>query len=120
MTWTVLLGWLLLPALLSGQAPLKDTPEMGAWNFSPEKMWEANAAGNDAFGRIAELLVSQDGHVCVRDFAKNASYLFEGNGRFVRKFALQGEQDGQLPFYLNRFCAGDQKEKVVAQLPNKS
>jgi len=116
MKWTVLLGWLLLSALFSGQAPLKDTPEKGEWNFSPEKVWGANAAGNDEFGRIAELLVSQDGHVCVRDFAKNASYLFDWNGRFIRKFALQGEQDGQLPFYLNRFRAGEQ---IVLGAPDK-
>lgn len=114
---TLFLGWLLVPVLLlSGQAPLKDNPSKGEWRFSPEKIWEAGKAGDDDFGRIAELLVSEDGRVCLRDFGKNISYLFDENGRFMKKFAPQGKEDGQLSFYLNRFWAGG---KIVLASPDK-
>jgi len=110
-------AWLLIPALmLSGQIPLKDDPSKGEWHFDPEKIWEIDKAGDDDFGRIAELLVSDKHHVYLRDFKKNISYVFDGNGRFIKKFAPQGKGDGQLPFYLNRFQAG---EKIVLAAPDK-
>jgi hypothetical protein len=114
---TLFLGWLLVAVLLlSGQAPLKDNPSKGEWRFSPEKIWEVDKAGDNDFGRVAELLVLDDGRVCLRDFGKNISYLFDGNGRFVKTFAPQGKEDGQLPFYLNRFRAGG---KIVLAAPDK-
>ena len=113
----VFVGCLILPALLvSGQALLKDGPLKGEWNFSPEKIWEAGQAGDEAFGRVAELLVLDDGSVFLRDFEKNVSYLFDKDGRFLKTFAPQGKDDGQLPFYLNRFRAGG---KIVLASPDK-
>lgn len=110
-------AWLLVPVLaVSGQIPLKDKPLKGEWRFAPEKIWEIQKAGDDDFGRIAEILVSDASDVVVRDFKKNVSYLFDSNGRFLKKFAPQGKEDGQLSFYLNRFRAGD---KIVLASPDK-
>jgi len=101
---------------LSGQVILKDNPTKGEWAFSPEKIWEVDKAGNTDFGRIAELLVSENGNIFVRDFERNVSYIFDANdGRFIKSFAAQGKEAGQLPFYLNRFSAGD---KVVLAAPD--
>jgi len=114
---TLFFGWLLIPALIvSGQISLKDKPSKGEWRFNPEKIWEISKAGDDDFGRIAELLVTDDHHVCLRDFGKNISYLFDENGHFLKKFAPQGKEDGQLSFYLNRFRAGG---KIVLAAPDK-
>jgi hypothetical protein len=103
-------------ALESGQMSLKDLPAKGEWRFNPERVWAVDTAGNDAFGRIAELLVSEEGSVCVRDFGRNVSYVFDKNGSFIKRFAPQGEEAGQLPHCLNRFRAGD---KIVLAAPDK-
>jgi hypothetical protein len=113
-------GWLLIPVLIfSGQTPMtpmKDRPLKGEWSFCPEKIWEANKAGNDDFGRIAELLVSDQGYIYIRDFEHNISYIFDEKGHFLKKFAPQGNEEGQLSRYLNRFQAG---EKIVLATPDK-
>jgi len=101
---------------LSGQVILKDEPTKGEWRFNPEKVWEVENAGGEAFGRIAELLITDKNDVFLRDFQRNVSYIFDGNGRFIKTFAAQGNGEGQLPFYLNRFQAGD---KVVLAAPDK-
>jgi len=110
-------GWLFIPVLIfSGQIPLKDNPTKGEWHFYPEKIWEINKAGDDDFGRIAELLVSDKQNIYLRDFKNNISYIFDEKGNFIKKFAPQGKEDGQLSHYLNRFQAG---EKIVLAAPDK-
>jgi len=107
----------LLPALIpAGQKTLKDKPIKGKWDFGLEKIWQVNTAGPDQFGRIAELLVSDQGNIYMRDFERNISYIFDGEGRFVKSFALQGDGPGQLSHYLNRFNAGG---KLVLASPEK-
>ncbi len=113
----LLYAWILIPILiLSGQTSMKDNPLKGEWNFYPEKIWETNKAGNDDFGRIAELLVSDKKYIYVRDFEHNISYIFNDKGHFIKKFAPQGNEKGQLSRYLNRFQAG---EKIVLATPDK-
>ncbi len=110
-------GCLFIPVLLlAGQSPLKDHPSKGNWNFDLEKIWEVDKAGDEDFGRIAELLVSEQKNIFVRDFKNNVSYIFDDGGRFVKKFAPKGNEPGQLSHYLNRFQAG---EKIVLAAPEK-
>jgi len=110
-------GWLLIPVLLfCGQTSIKDHPIKGEWNFHPEKIWEIDKAGEENFGRIAELLVSDKHNMYVRDFENNISYIFNKKGHFVRKLAPQGNGEGQLSHYLNRFLTGD---KIVLASPDK-
>ncbi len=110
-------GWLLIPILIfSGQSSMKDNPLKGEWNFHLEKIWEVDKAGDDDFGRIAELLVSDKQYIYVRDFERNISYIFNGKGHFIKKFAPQGNEKGQLSRYLNRFQAGG---KIVLATPDK-
>jgi len=111
------IGWLLIPfLLLYSQTSSKDNPIKGEWKFHPEKIWEAEKAGDADFGRIAELLVSNNHTVYVRDFENNISYIFDDNGHYINKFASQGQEEGQLSHYLNRFLAG---EKIVLAAPDK-
>lgn len=112
-----LVGCLLVPALaLPGQLTLKDSPARGGWHFNPEKIWEVERAGDHDFGRVGELLVSEHDYVCVRDFGRDISYVFDKDGTFVRAFAARGEGAGQLPLYLNRFHAGS---KIVLAAPDR-
>ncbi len=111
------LACLLIPILTCfGQILLKDQPKKGEWLFSPQKIWEAEKAGDTEFGRIAELLVSENGNIICRDFQRNISYVFNNEGRFIKCFASQGASEGQLPFYLNRFQSGD---KIILAAPDK-
>lgn len=111
------IGWLLVPILLlCGQTSIKDHPIKGEWNFYPEKIWETEKAGDVDFGRIAELLISNKNNIYVRDFENNISYIFDEKGLFKNKFAPQGNEEGQLSHYLNRFPAG---EKIVLAAPDK-
>jgi hypothetical protein len=111
------LACLLIPILTCfGQILLKDQPIKGEWHFSPEKIWEAEKAGDTDFGRIAEALVTEKENIILRDFGRNVSYIFNNEGRFIKAFAAQGAGEGQLPFYMNRFQAGD---KIVLATPDK-
>jgi len=111
------IGWLLIPVLLlCGQTSVKDNPIKGEWNFHPEKIWVTEKAGDVDFGRIAELLVSNKHNIYVRDFENNISYIFDEKGHFIKKFAPQGQEEGQLSRYQNRFLSG---EKIVLAAPDK-
>jgi hypothetical protein len=108
---------LFVPVLLySGQISLKDHPSQGEWNFNPEKVWEIEKAGDDEFGTVGELLISDKHNIYLRDFKRNSSYIFNEKGAFLKIFAPQGKEAGQLPYYLNRFQAGD---KIVLAAPDK-
>lgn len=102
---------LLISTALNSQIANDDTPQKGIWDFKPEKIWEVDKAGTNEFGNVAELLVpasnSSQGHVYMRDFQHNISYIFDDSGRFLGSFAKQGSEKGEVSRYLNRFCAGD-------------
>ena len=57
--WPIV-GSLAAVLMLSGQVILKDQPTKGEWQFSPEKIWEVDNAGGEAFGRVAELLITDN------------------------------------------------------------
>jgi hypothetical protein len=108
----------LMSLTLHSQIKNDDRPKKGKWDFKPEKIWEVDRAGNDDFGRIAEMLVQDDEHsnIYVRDFKQNISYIFDENGRYLGSFAKQGPGEGELTRYLNRFTAEDQ---IVLATPEK-
>ena len=108
----------LMSLTLHSQIQNDDRPHKGRWDFKPEKIWEVDKAGNDDFGRIAELLVPDDEHsnIYVRDFKHNVSYIFDENGQFLGSFAKQGTGEGELTRYLNRFSVED---RIVLATPEK-
>ena len=109
---------LLISLTLHSQVKNDDRPQKGNWDFKPEKIWEVDKAGNDDFGRIAELLVPDNEHsnIYVRDFKHNVSYIFNENGRYLGSFAKQGPGEGELTHYLNRFSV---ENHIVLATPEK-
>lgn len=99
---------------LLSQIKNEDKPHEGIWDFKPEKIWETDKAGNKEFGRIAELLVSRQGNIYVRDFDQNISYIFNNNGQHLGSFAKQGDAKEDVSRYLNRFLADN---KIVLGTP---
>ncbi|MBN1271932.1 MAG: hypothetical protein JXB26_06635 [Candidatus Aminicenantes bacterium] len=106
----------LLSLTLNSQVINEDNPRKGHWDFKPEKIWEVDKAGENEFGVIAELLVSDSSKIYVRDFKHNISYIFKENGQFLGSFAKQGTEKGELSRYLNRFKA---ENKIVLGTPEK-
>ena len=108
----------LMSLTLHSQVENEDRPQKGRWDFKPEKIWEVDKAGNEDFGRVAELLVpdNERSNIYVRDFKNNVSYIFDENGRYLGSFAQQGSGAGELTRYLNRFTAEDQ---IVLATPEK-
>jgi len=111
---TLCIMMLLSSLALNAQIRNDDNPQLGQWDFKPEKIWEVDKAGETEFGRVAELLVSGQGKIYVRDFEHNISYIFDGDGHFIGSFARQGSETGELSRYLNRFLA---ENKIVLGTP---
>lgn len=107
---------LLISFTLHSQIKNDNRPQLGNWDFKPEKIWEIDKAGKNEFGRVAELLISGQGNIYVRDFTHNISYIFNENGQFLGSFAKKGNAKGELSRYLNRFLAED---KIVLGTPEK-
>jgi hypothetical protein len=53
------------------------------------------------------LRVADDGTLYYRDFEQDFSYIIDRDGKFIRKFAPRGKNDGELSYYFNCFPAGD-------------
>lgn len=103
---------------LHSQIKNDDRPQKGNWDFKLEKIWKVDKAGNDEFGKIAELLVPDNdhGYIYVRDFNHDISYIFNDGGQYLGSFAKQGPGEGELTRYLNRFSA---ENHIVLGTPEK-
>ncbi|MFH1373796.1 MAG: hypothetical protein ABII79_08380 [bacterium] len=77
------------------------------WAFEMEKVWEIQQIGEDELLRPAEPRVADDGTLYFHDFARHLSYIIDGDGKLVSTFAPRGSGEGEVPFYINCFPAGD-------------
>jgi len=77
------------------------------WAFEMEKVWEIQQIGEDKLLRPAEPRVADDGTLYFHDFERHVSYIIDGDGKLVSTFAPRGSGEGEVPFYLNCFPAGD-------------
>lgn len=93
-----------------------DKPLKGEWDFSPRKIWQIDSVKGVPFERPSELRASQDEKLYFRDFDRNVSFIFDGEGKFINSFARQGTAPGEVSRYLNCFLAED---KVVVGSPEK-
>lgn len=89
-----------------GQTPPCTTPVKGTWNFNPQKVWEIDKAGNEDFGRPGEPRIGNKGILYLRDFDKKYSYLFDADGKLLKKFAHEGENN-DVSMYINCFTFGE-------------
>lgn len=115
MRTTCVLLFLLVPAVVAASDDLgADKPTKGDWDFAAKKVWERDRAGDEVFGRPAELRVARDEMLYFHDFDRHVSYIFNREGEFARQFARQGKDAGEIPRYVNCFTAGD---KVAIATP---
>jgi len=92
------------------------TPAPQEWAFKLEKVWEVRQIGEEQLLQPAEPRVADDGTLYYHDFQRHLSYIIGGDGKLAGTFAPQGSGEGEVPFYLNCFPAGDY---VVICTPDK-
>ena len=78
------------------------TSEESTWDFNPQKIWEIDKAGDEDFGRPGEPRIGAKGILYVHDFDKRLSYIFDPQGKLIKEFAHEGE-DEEVSRYINCF-----------------
>lgn len=114
-------GWLMLALatvviVCGGCAKQSDVSGPKEWTFQLTKVWEIQQMGGEALLRPGEPRVGDDGTMYFRDFDQQLSYVVDTDGALVGTFAARGDEEGNVPMYINCFPAGDQ---VVIGAPDK-
>lgn len=83
-----------------------DKPLKGEWELKPTKVWAITGAGEDTFSR-PEIVVAENGTLCVWDWKNRSSYIFDETGKFKKAFAKRGEGPGEMRWHINSLFSGD-------------
>jgi len=84
-------GMLLAKEVVNPENPLK-----GTYRFPLEEVWRTYTAGENPFGMVADIDITDSGHVGLRDLKNREYYAFDENGKFLAAFGSQGEGPGQV------------------------
>ncbi|MFC1530086.1 hypothetical protein ACFL6R_05150 [Gemmatimonadota bacterium] len=103
-------------SMCGGCARESDRSAAREWAFEMEKVWEIQQIAEDELLRPAEPRVADDGSLYFHDFDRHLSYIIDSDGNLVSTFAPRGGGEGEVPFYINCFPAG---EYVVICAPDK-
>jgi len=101
------LSTLVVVMMFIGCARESDKSATREWGFEMEKVWEIQQIGEDKLLRPAEPRIADDGTLYYHDFERHLSYIIDGDGNLVSTFAPRGNNEGEVPMYLNCFPAGD-------------
>ena len=81
-----------------------DQPSRGEWDFSPKLLWQVEEAGQDLFGEIQNLAVDSSQRVFVADMKHSYIFIFDRQGRYLKRFGKKGEGPGEI----REYYGGDQ------------
>jgi hypothetical protein len=98
---------MLVATMICSHSNGSDASDATQWDFGMQKVWEIQQIGEDELLRPAEPRVADDGTLYLHDFERHVSYIIDGDGKPVGKFAPRGSDEGEVPMYLNCFPAGD-------------
>lgn len=87
-----------------------------SWPFEMEKVWEIRQIDDMELLRPAEPRVADNGTLFFRDFERNLSFIVDSEGNSIGSFAAQGENEGDVSFYINCFPAD---KNVAVCAPDK-
>ncbi|MEZ5357244.1 MAG: hypothetical protein R3F48_00345 [Candidatus Zixiibacteriota bacterium] len=110
------LGFALASLLCGGCSQQSTSNAPQEWDFNAQKVWEISQIDGAQLARPAEPRVADDGTLYVHDFEQHVSYIIGADGTIRGSFAPRGENESEVPFYLNCFPAGEQ---VVVCAPDK-
>ncbi len=78
-----------------------DKPLFGNWNLEQTKVWEISETGKDAFARIGQILIDEDGNLYVHDTKIKKFFVFNKDGLFKKTFGNKGEAPGEIKQHLD-------------------
>lgn len=93
--------------LFGAEVKNPDKPLKGAWDFSPQKLWEVDEGGSDPFVRVAQIRVDDDGTVYLLEGKQSKLYVFGPDGKFRFSFGKKGEGPGEYRFAFTFFIVGE-------------
>lgn len=73
-----------------------DTPKLGDFPFKLKKVWEIDKVGEDYFGTIYSLVVSEEDKICLYDWKILKYYILDSNGKLLYTFGKKGEGPGEI------------------------
>jgi len=89
----------LLSMSLQGEIVNKDKPEKGTGNFNMKELWQVSEGGENPFGNIRSILISEDGILCCLDDKLNQMFLYDKDGKFLKGFSKKGEGPGEIKLF---------------------
>ena len=110
----VLLILFILVMLLSADVKNSDKPAKGEHVFKIKRVWQVENAGDNPFGRISRIRVSDKGIIYCYDDKNLTYYIFDPQGKLMGSFGKRGEGPGEIKRIEQApiFLAGD---KIVVQ-----
>ena len=97
----------ILVMVLSADVNNIDKPEKGEHIFKIKKLWQVENAGDEPFGRVARIRVSDKGTIYCYDDKNLTYYIFNKQGKLIGAFGKRGEGPGEIkrieqaPFFLS-------------------
>jgi hypothetical protein len=73
-----------------------DKPKYGEFPFKLKKVWEIDKVGEDYFGTIYSLVVSEDDRICLYDWKILKYYILDSSGKLLHTFGKKGEGPGEI------------------------
>jgi hypothetical protein len=112
--FVVLIILFVLVMALSAEVKNMDEPAKGEHVFKIKKLWQVENAGEDPFGRIAQIRVSDKGIIYCHDNKNLRYYIFDPQGKLIGSFGKSGEGPGEIKRIEQAFTflAGD---KIAVQ-----
>jgi len=74
----------------------QDKPQRGQWNFSPQKEWEVDSAGEDLLVEIPCMNLDAKANTYVLDGRENKIHVYNSHGKHKISFARKGEGPGEI------------------------
>jgi len=93
----------------------QDVPQKGEWDFKLQKIWEVEGIEQKEFKNPSEMRALEDGTLYFHDFAEGESYIFDAGGRYIKTFARQGKNPGEVSRYINCFV---NEERIIIGAPD--
>ncbi|MCP5105541.1 MAG: 6-bladed beta-propeller [bacterium] len=89
--------------LFSTEIKNTDKPLKGTWDFSPQKVWETQTAGDDLLVDVRQIRVDDGGNIYLMEGKHSKLYVFDTDGKFRFAFGKKGSGPGEYRFAFTSF-----------------
>jgi len=92
----VCLSSMLITVLHASEVKNPDKALKGRFDFTLNKVWEVDAAGEASFSRPRKIIVSENGTIYIEDPRHKKYFILDSNGKYKGAFGKQGEGPGEI------------------------